>query len=76
MTLSMDLFKANEIVERVFLQVYILNDFSLTIPGCYNFFPHTARLWNPLPIACFPLTYDINGFKSRINRHLLTVGSF
>ena len=24
----------------------------------------------------FPLVYDLNGFKSRINRHLLTVGSF
>ena len=27
--------------------------------------------WN-----CFSLTYDLDGFKSRINRHLLTVGSF
>ena len=26
-------------------------------------------------IDCFPLTCDINGFKSRINRHLLTAGS-
>ena len=29
-----------------------------------------------LPIECFPLTYDLNGFKTRINRHLLTVSSF
>ena len=29
-----------------------------------------------LPIECFPLIYNLNGFKSRINRHLLTVGSF
>ena len=28
------------------------------------------------PIECFPLTYDLNGFKSRINRHLLTAGYF
>ena len=55
------------------------HDFSVTIPRCYkdvyvnSFFPHTARLWNSLPIECFPLTYDLNGFKSRINRHLLTV---
>ena len=35
-----------------------------------------ARLWNSLPIECFPLTYDLNSFKSRINRHLLTEGSF
>ena len=58
-----------------------LHDFSVTIPRCYknvyvnNFF-RTARLWNSLPIKCFLLTYDINGFKSRIKRHLLTVDSF
>ena len=51
---------------------------SVTIPGCYkdvdfyNFFPCTARLWNSLPKVCFPLTYDLSCFKSRINRHLLT----
>ena len=38
-------------------------------------FPLLARLWNSLPIECFPLTYDLNGFESRISRHLLTVGS-
>ena len=27
-------------------------------------------------IKCFPLTYDLNGFKFKINRHLITVGSF
>ena len=59
-----------------------LHDFSLTIPRCYkdvyvnSFFPRTAKLRNTLPIECFPLTYDLSGFKFRINRHLLTVGSF
>ena len=59
-----------------------LHDFSVTIARCYknvhvnSFFPGTAKLWNSLPIECFPLTYDLCGFKSRINRHLLTVGSF
>ena len=59
-----------------------LHDFSVTIPRCYkgvyvnSFFARTARLWNFLPIECFPLTYDLSGFKSRISRHLLTVGSF
>ena len=59
-----------------------LHDFSVTIPRCCkdvcvnSFFPRTARLWNSLPIEGFPLTCDLNGFKSRINRHLLTVGSF
>ena len=37
---------------------------------------HTARAWNSLPVEYFPLIYDLRGFKSRINRHLLTVGSF
>ena len=32
-------------------------------------FPRTARLWNSLPLEWFPLTYDLSGFKSRINRH-------
>ena len=55
-----------------------LHDFSVTIPRCYkdvyvnSFFPHMAKLWNSLPIQCFPLTYDLSGFKSRINRHLLS----
>ena len=59
-----------------------LHDFPVTIPRCYkdvyvnSFFPRTARLWNSLPIECFPLTYDLSGFKCRINRCLLTVGSF
>ena len=59
-----------------------LPDFSVTILRCYidvyvnSFFPCTARLWNSLTIKCFPLTYDLNGFKSRINRYLLTLASF
>ena len=59
-----------------------LHDFSDTIPRCYkdvyvnSFFRRTVKLWNSLPIECFPLTHDLSGFKSRINRHLLTVGSF
>ena len=58
-----------------------LHDFSVMIPRCYkdvyvkSLFPCTARLWNSLSIECFPLTYDLSGFNSRINRHLLTVGS-
>ena len=54
--------------------------YELCIPRCYkdvyvnSFFPRTAMLWNSLPIECFPLTYNLNGFKSRINRHLSTVG--
>ena len=59
-----------------------LHDFSVTIPRCYKddyvncFFPCTAKLRNSLSIECFPLTYNLHGFNSRINRHLLTAGSF
>ena len=58
-----------------------LHDFPVTIPRCYkdvhvnSFFPRMAKLWNSLPIECFLSNYDLSGFKSRINRHLLTVGS-
>ena len=58
-----------------------LHDFSVTISRCCkdvyvnSVFPRTARLWNSLPIECFPLTYDLSGLKSRINRYLLIVGS-
>ena len=59
-----------------------LHDFSVTVSRCYkdvyvnSFSPRMAKLWNSLPIECFPLTYDFSGFKSRINRHLLNVSSF
>ena len=57
------------------------HDFSVTIPIFYknvfvnSFFPHTARLWKSVPIECFPLNYDLSGFKSRMDRDLLPVGS-
>ena len=59
-----------------------LHDSSITTPRCYkdvyvnSFFPCTTRVWNSLPTECFPLTYNLNVCTSRINRHLLTVGSF
>ena len=59
-----------------------LHDFSATLPRCYknvyvnSLFPSTSRLLNSRLIECFLLTYDLNGFKSRINRHPLTIVSF
>ena len=53
---------------------WLLN-FSVTIPRFYkyvyinSFFPRAARLGE-----CFPLTYALNGFKSRVNR--LSLNSF
>ena len=59
-----------------------LYEFSVTILRCCkddyvnSFFCRIARLQNSLLIGCLPLNYNLHGFKSRINRHLLTVGSF
>ena len=53
------------IILRWFKDVYVI-----------SVFPCTARLWNSLPIECFPLIYNWHGFKSRINRHLFMIRSF
>ena len=50
-------------ISRYYKDVYV-NSFNLS----------TARPWNSLPIEFLPLTYDLNGFKSRINSHFLIVG--
>ena len=58
-----------------------LQDFSVTIPRFYegvyvnSIFSRIARLWNFLPAESFLLNYDLNGFKSEVNRHLLFLGS-
>ena len=49
-----------------------LDNFSVTIPDVTRMSMSTVSL----PMECFPLTYDLSSFKSRINRRLLTVGSF
>ena len=33
----------------------------------------TVRLWNSLPAECFPLTYDLNCLKYRVNRQILSL---
>ena len=59
-----------------------LHEYFVTFSRCYKdvyvnrFFSRTARLWDSLPIKCFPFTNDLNSFKSRINRNLLTISSF
>ena len=43
------------------------HDFSVAISRCYkDVYVNTATLQNSLPTKCFPLTYDLNGLKSRI----------
>ena len=41
-----------------------------------SFFLRLARLWSFLPIECFSFTYDLNGIKSRINRHFINCRFF
>ena len=55
-----------------------LHDFSVTIPVYVNssFLRTAGILWNSMPVECFPLTYDLNCFKSITDKHLFTVGSF
>ena len=57
-----------------------LHDFSVTIPRCYNdvlIVSLFAQLESGIIcLKSFPLTCDLDDLKSRINRHLLTVGSF
>ena len=58
------------------------NGFSVTIPRCYKdlyvniFYSGKAKVWNFLPAEWFPLSYDLNGFKFRMSRYLLSLGSF
>ena len=58
-----------KVVSATFVLVYFLSLNEST------HIPRTVRLWNSLHIECFPLTYDLSGFKPRINRHLLTLCS-
>ena len=50
------------------------HDFSITISrfckdfNVSSFFPRTATRWSFLPAKCFPWNYDLNGFKSRVNK--------
>ena len=56
----------SKITEKENKKKILTGDFNINLLNFDSFFPHTARLWNSLPIKCFPLTYDLNGFKSRI----------
>ena len=50
--------------------------YTVEVPKCKksfyanSFFPRTSILWNSLPIECFPDSYNIQIFKSRVNQHL------
>ena len=58
-----------------------MHNFSVTIARCFEdmcqhfIYFCTARPQNSLPIECFPLAYDRNVFKPKINSHPLSSGS-
>ena len=56
--------------------------FFISIPRCFkdiyvnSLFPGAATLSNSLPVECFLLNHDLNGFKLKINGNVLSLGSF
>ena len=50
--------------------------YTLALPRCRtksysnSFFQRTASLWNSLPGACFPPSYNLDCFKKNINSYL------
>ena len=59
---------------EVYSLLWYLHDFTVTIPRFYkdvyisSFFSQTAGLWKSFSVECLPLAYNLNDFKSRINR--------
>ena len=44
----------------IFLSPFLdVTGISIYVSISNSFFPHTAKLWNSLPIECFPLTYEL-----------------
>ena len=35
-----------------------------------SFMPRVSELWNNLPVTCFPSEYNLQTFKSRVNKYL------
>ena len=56
--------------------IFLSSFLDVTRMSTSTFFPCIAGFWNSLPVECFHLTYDLSGYKSRINRYLLTAGYF
>jgi hypothetical protein len=55
----------------------IWNPFRVTIPRnrtsghLSSFFPRTSVIWNSLPPAAFPTSYNLQSFKCNVNRLIL-----
>ena len=54
----------------------LTHTYTLALPRCRtksysnSIFPRTASLWNSLPGACFPPSYNLDCFKRNINSYL------
>ena len=72
-----DLTPALKIFNRVTRYSTTAHSMTVQVPTCYkqfytsSFFPRASILWNSLPSSCFPACYDLQKFKSNVNRHLL-----
>ena len=58
------------------LFLYLLNILPLNfcVSNPVNLYQHQSLLrldWNSLPADCFPLTHNLNNFKTNVNRHLV-----
>ena len=49
---------------------HVHQDRVRTISRSSSFFVRTAKLWNQLPLSCFPVQYNLGSFKRRANRFL------
>ena len=50
---------------------------SRTLSHKSSFIPRTCNLWNVLPPSCFPESYNLSSFKSKINKlDLISLSSY
>ena len=74
-----DLVPPNKVFNRCTRLATNSHPFTVEVPSCQkkfyaaSFFPRTSVMWNSLPLSCFPDSYNLNRFKSRVNRYLLTL---
>ena len=74
-----DLVPPNKVFNRCTRLATNSHPFTVEVPSCQkkfyaaSFFPRTSVMWNALPLSCFPDSYNLNRFKSRVNRYLLTL---
>ena len=56
--------------------VFLFSFLDVIRMTCQQFFSFTTTLWNSFPWECFSLTYDLNCFKFKVDRHLSSLYPF